>query len=60
MAKRDRERRKWKKRCCEKPLHKACKACPRRRSGGRLDARQRAAVDEDELPACPLSAWRLA
>jgi len=60
MGKRDRKRRKWKKRCCEKPLRKACKACPRRRPGGPLDALPRSPADQDESPACPLSTWRLA
>ena len=60
MAGRDREHRKGKKRCCEKPPHKACKACPRRRSGGRPDAQPRAPADGDDLQACPLAAWRLA
>jgi hypothetical protein len=61
MAKRDRKRRKSKKRCCDKPLKKACKSCPRRRPGGSLDAHSRAPEPEEpDAPACPLAAWRLA
>ena len=61
MAKRDRKRRKWKKSCCDKPLKKACKACPRRRPGGPLVAHGRTPEREDgDGPECPLAAWRLA
>jgi hypothetical protein len=42
---RDKHERKWKKHCCEKPRHKACKRCPRRRS----DA---APSEAGELPTC--------
>ena len=61
MAKRDRKRRKWKKHCCDKPLRKACKACPRRRPGVPLSAHSRSAErGAEDGPACPLAAWRLA
>jgi len=56
MSKRDRKRGKRKKRCCDKPLRKACKACPRRRPGGQLGRQARQEGSEAEAAGCPLAA----
>lgn len=42
------KKRKWKKQCCDKPLRKACKRCPRRREGAETGPRDRS----ERLPAC--------
>ena len=54
MAGKDRERR-WKRTCCDKPLRKACKRCPRRRpsSAATPHRSSRAQPPDVDLPNCP-------